>query len=80
MVETGKDPNDIVKEFGFEQIQDEGVIRAAVAKVISENPKQVEQYKAGKSQLFGFFVGMSMKALQGKGNPALINKILKEML
>ena len=80
MVETGKHPKDIVKDLGLEQIQDESVIRAAIEKVIVENQKQVEQYKAGKVQLFGFFVGTSMKALQGKGNPGLINKILKELL
>ena len=80
MVSTSHKPSDIVKELGLVQIQDEGVIRKVVEEVLTKNPAQVEQYKAGKTQLFGFFVGQSMKALQGKGNPETINKLLQELL
>ena len=80
MFETGKAPAVLVKELGLEQIQDEAVIKAAAEKVLAENQKQLEQYKAGKTQLFGFFVGNTMKALNGKGNPELINKILTSLL
>jgi len=80
MVASGHKPSDIVKELGLVQIQDEGVIRKVVEEVLTKNPAQVEQYKAGKTQLFGFFVGQSMKALQGKGNPETINKLLQELL
>ena len=45
-----------------------------------KNPKNVEEYKAGKEKLFGFFVGQVMKATQGKANPAVINKLLKDKL
>lgn len=80
MAETGKSPKNLVKELGLVQIQDESVIKNVIEKVLSDNPKQVEQYKTGKTQLFGFFVGQSMKALQGKANPEMVNNILKELL
>jgi len=80
MAETGKSPKNLVKELGLVQIQDESVIKNVIEKVLSDNPKQVEQYKSGKIQLFGFFVGQSMKALQGRGNPEMINNILKDLL
>ena len=80
MVSNGHKPSDIVKELGLVQIQDEGIIRKVVEDILANNPTQVEQYKAGKNQLFGFFVGQSMKALQGKGNPETINKLLQELL
>ncbi|MDR0942879.1 MAG: Asp-tRNA(Asn)/Glu-tRNA(Gln) amidotransferase subunit GatB [Holosporales bacterium] len=80
MTETGDSPSKIVKEQGLVQIQDEAVIEAAVNKVMQNNPSQVENYKNGKTQLFGFFVGQTMKELQNKGNPEKINKILKEKL
>ena len=80
MVSSGHKPSDIVNELGLVQIQDEGIIRNVVEEVLAKNPSQVEQYKAGKTQLFGFFVGQSMKAMQGKGNPETINTLLQELL
>lgn len=80
MAEKGGKPSNIVKDLGLVQIQDEGVIKKVIEEIIANNPGQVEQYKSGKVQLFGFFVGQSMKALQGKGNPEMINNILKELL
>ena len=80
MIETNNNPKDIVKKLGLEQIQDENVIKQAIEEVLKNNPKQLEQYKAGKVALFGFFVGQTMKILQGKGNPEMINNILKELL
>ena len=80
MSETGKSPTNIVKDLGLVQIQDESIIKNVIEKVLLDNSKQVEQYKSGKVQLFGFFVGQSMKALQGKGNPEMVNNILKELL
>ena len=49
-------------------------------KVIANNPKQLEQYRAGKEALFGFFVGAVMKATQGKANPAQVNDLFKKKL
>jgi len=80
MVETGKAPGAIVEERGLRQVTDTGAIEAAVASVLAANPDKVAEYKSGKDKLFGFFVGQIMKATAGKGNPALINEILKQKL
>jgi aspartyl-tRNA(Asn)/glutamyl-tRNA(Gln) amidotransferase subunit B len=77
---SGKSPATIVDELGLVQIQDESTIEAAIDDVISGNGAQVEQYRAGKVQLFGFFVGQVMKALHGKGNPEMVNEILRRKL
>ena len=80
MLETGDDPAKIVEERGLKQTSDTGAIDAAVAKVLADNADKVEQYKGGKEALFGFFVGQTMKAMQGKGNPQLVNQVLKQRL
>lgn len=80
MVETGKDPDAIVTERGMKQITDTGAIDAAVDQIIADNPEKVAQYKSGKVQLMGWFVGQVMKATQGKANPALCGELLKKKL
>ncbi len=80
MVETGKDPAAIVDERGLRQVTDTGAIDAAVDAVIAANPEKVAEYRSGKDKLFGFFVGNVMKAMAGKGNPALVNAALKAKL
>lgn len=80
MVETNGDPDDIIQRLGLSQIMDASIIEQAVDLVLQQNAQQVEQYKNGKEQLFGFFVGMSMKALKGNGSPSIINEILKKKL
>ena len=80
MIETGKDPATIVEERGLKQVTDTGAIDAAVDKIIAANPDKVAEYRSGKDKLFGFFVGQTMKAMAGKGNPALINETLKQRL
>ncbi len=80
MAESGKDPKTIVEEKGLTQISDTGAIEAEIDKIIESNPKQVEQYKGGKTKVIGFFVGNVMKATRGKANPEIVNKILKEKL
>jgi aspartyl-tRNA(Asn)/glutamyl-tRNA(Gln) amidotransferase subunit B len=80
MVETGRMPGDIVAEKGLRQVTDTGAITAAVAAVIAGNQDKVAEYKAGKEKLFGFFVGQVMKAMAGKGNPALVNEEVKKQL
>ena len=62
------------------QTSDTGAIDAAIAKILSDNADKVEQYKGGKEALFGFFVGQTMKAMQGKGNPQVVNELLKKAL
>lgn len=80
MVETGEDPGKIVEARGLQQVSDTGAIDAAIAAIIAANADKVEQYKAGKEALFGFFVGQTMKAMAGKANPGVINERLKAAL
>ncbi|MCL2430880.1 MAG: Asp-tRNA(Asn)/Glu-tRNA(Gln) amidotransferase GatCAB subunit B, partial [Alphaproteobacteria bacterium] len=80
MVETGRDPADIVEEKGLRQVTDTSAIDAAVAKVLTTHADKLAEYKSGKDKLFGFFVGQVMKAMAGKGNPALVNEALKRAL
>ncbi len=62
------------------QTSDTGAIEAEIAKILAANADKVEQYKGGKEALFGFFVGQTMKAMQGKGNPQVVNELLKKAL
>ena len=80
MVETGDDPAAIVEQKGLRQVTDTGAIDAAVERVLAANADKVADYRAGKDKLFGFFVGQVMKAMAGKGNPALVNEVLKNRL
>jgi len=80
LFETGKDPEVLVKELGLEQISDESAIVELLKKVLEDNPKSVADYMGGKSNATGFLVGQAMKASKGKGNPTVINKLLKELL
>jgi len=70
----------IIEAQGLKQITDSGAIEAIIDKIIADNPGQVNQYLSGKDKVFGFFVGQTMKASQGKANPAEVNKILQEKL
>ncbi|HXH89934.1 MAG TPA: Asp-tRNA(Asn)/Glu-tRNA(Gln) amidotransferase subunit GatB [Thermoanaerobaculia bacterium] len=80
MSATGDEPEAIVERKGLSQISDPAVIREAAQGVIERNPAQVEQYRSGKQQLFGFLVGQLMKETRGKANADLANQILRELL
>ena len=80
MNENGKHPKEIVEELDLAQITDPEIITKSAKEIIEQSPKQLEQYKSGKTQLFGYFVGQTMKALQGKGNPEVINSVLTKLL
>ena len=80
MVETGASAAAIVEKKGLRQVTDTGAIEAAVTAVLAANPDKVAEYKSGKDKLFGFFVGQVMKAMAGKGNPALVNEAVKQQL
>ena len=80
MVKNNKDPEKIVNEKGMKQQSDPEELKKIIDTILKNNQDKVEQYKAGKDKLFGFFVGEAMKNTQGKGNPKLINDILKEQL
>ena len=77
---TGATPAEIVEAQGLAQVSDSGAIEAEIDRIISANPGQVEEYRSGKDKLFGFFVGQVMKAMKGKGNPALVNEVLLKKL
>ena len=74
------DADAVIEKRGLKQITDSGAIEKAIDEVIARNPKQLEQYRAGKEALFGFFVGQVMKATQGKANPQQVNEFLKKKL
>ncbi len=80
MLESGDGAAAIVAREGLTQTSDTGAIEAAVDAVLAANADKVQQYKDGKEALFGFFVGQTMKAMQGKGNPGLVNQVIKARL
>ena len=80
MLETGKQAAEIVEEKGLRQVFDTGEIKAIIDKVIADNPEQLAAYKAGKENLFGYFVGQAMKATGGKANPWIVNELLRTKL
>lgn len=69
-----------IEENNLRQIDDAGRIRRIASEVIAENPKTVAQYKSGKTKVFAFFIGQTMRRLQGKANPSLVNEIVTELL
>ncbi|MEZ5533308.1 MAG: Asp-tRNA(Asn)/Glu-tRNA(Gln) amidotransferase subunit GatB [Steroidobacteraceae bacterium] len=77
---SGRDADAIIEEKGLRQITDTGAIERAIEEVMAKNPGQLAEYRAGKDKLFGFFVGQTMKATQGKANPAQLNELLKKKL
>ena len=80
MFEKGGEPDDAVERLGLAQVSDTSVIEQAVDAVIAANSKAVEDYKAGQQKSFGFLVGATMKELKGKGNPQIVNELLKKKL
>ncbi|MBF0876180.1 Asp-tRNA(Asn)/Glu-tRNA(Gln) amidotransferase subunit GatB [Gluconobacter cerevisiae] len=80
MVETGDSASAIVERKGLRQVTDTGAIESSIREILAANNDKVEEYKSGKDKLFGFFVGQTMKAMKGKGNPALVNETLKKLL
>jgi aspartyl-tRNA(Asn)/glutamyl-tRNA(Gln) amidotransferase subunit B len=80
MVATGKDPETIIKDKGLAQISDTGALEAAAQEIIAAHPKEVADYKAGKTKVMGFFVGQLMRKTKGQANPQLANEIFKKLL
>ena len=80
MVKNDQDPDKIVEDKGLKQQSDPKELEKIIETIVKNNQDKVEQYKSGKDKLFGFFVGQAMKETEGKGNPKLINDILKEKL
>jgi aspartyl-tRNA(Asn)/glutamyl-tRNA(Gln) amidotransferase subunit B len=80
MLTTGDSAATIIDREGLKQISDTGAIEKIVDEVIAASPKQVEQYKGGKTSVAAYFVGQVMKASKGQANPAAVNEILKAKL
>ena len=80
MLETGEGASEIVEKRGLRQTSDTGAIDTEIDKILEANADKVAEYKSGKQQLFGFFVGQTMKAMQGKANPQVVNERLRAKL
>jgi aspartyl-tRNA(Asn)/glutamyl-tRNA(Gln) amidotransferase subunit B len=77
---TGKTAEQVVQERGLTQVSDEGALEKMIDEAIAKSPAQLEQYRGGKEQVLGFFVGQVMKASGGKANPGKVNELLKKKL
>jgi aspartyl-tRNA(Asn)/glutamyl-tRNA(Gln) amidotransferase subunit B len=73
-------PEGIVEREGLAQVSDTGAIEEAIKEILDANAGQLEKYRSGKTQLFGFFVGQCMQKMKGKANPQVVNEILKKLL
>ena len=80
LMQNDEDVDSVIDKLGLKQVTDTGAIEAMCDEVINANQDKVEQYKAGKDKLFGFFVGQVMKASKGSANPQIVNEILKAKL
>src|SRR5262249_53040762 len=80
MLETGEGATQVGESRGLKQTSDTGAIDAEIDKILAANADKVAEYKAGKQQLFGFFVGQTMKAMAGKANPQVVNECLRAKL
>jgi aspartyl-tRNA(Asn)/glutamyl-tRNA(Gln) amidotransferase subunit B len=80
MFATGDSPRAIIEREGLRQISDTSALEQIIDEVIRNNPKQLEQYRAGKTTVLGFFVGQVMKASRGQANPPAVNELLRQKL
>ncbi len=74
------DPEQYVADKGLNTVNDEGALRKTIEEIIAANPQSVEDYRNGKEKAIGFLVGQTMKTMKGKADPAMVNRILKELL
>ena len=80
MFTTGDAPDAIMQREGLAKISDEGALIKVIDEIIAANPKQVEQYRGGKTTVLAFFVGQVMKATRGQADAGAVNRLLKEKL
>jgi aspartyl-tRNA(Asn)/glutamyl-tRNA(Gln) amidotransferase subunit B len=80
MFATGQPPESVLEREGLAQIGDEGALSKIIEDIVAAHPKQVEQYRGGKSAVLGFLVGQAMKASRGQADPAAVKKLLLEKL
>ena len=74
------DPEQYVEEKGLRMVSDEGALQKTIEEIIAANPQSVEDYRSGKEKAMGYLVGQTMRAMKGKADPGLVNKIVKELL
>ncbi|MCC8059423.1 MAG: Asp-tRNA(Asn)/Glu-tRNA(Gln) amidotransferase subunit GatB [Clostridiales bacterium] len=77
---NGVDPEQYVEEKGLKVVNDEGALAKTIAEIIAKNPQSAADFKAGKEKAMGFIVGQTMRAMKGKADPALVNKLVREQL
>ncbi|MBT8329558.1 MAG: Asp-tRNA(Asn)/Glu-tRNA(Gln) amidotransferase GatCAB subunit B, partial [Desulfofustis sp.] len=80
MLESGKDPEQIVKDKNLVQVSDESELLALVREIIEQNPTQAEEFRGGKTKVMGFFIGQLMQKTKGKANPKLANQLFNQEL
>ena len=80
MENAERDIDTLIEKLGLAQVSDDGAILTIIDEILANNQEKVEQYKAGKEKLFGFFVGQTMKASKGTANPGKVNELLKQRL
>ena len=79
-MESSDDATIFVEKKGLAQLSDQSEIYKLIDKVLSDNPKMVDDYRNGKDKLFGFFIGQIMKISKGKANPKIVNELLVKRL
>ena len=80
MIESGENAKQIVESKGLKQVSDSSAIEKIIDEVLSRNHTSLDEYRAGKEKLFGFFVGQVMKESKGQANPTIVNELLKKKL
>ncbi|MEO5929612.1 MAG: Asp-tRNA(Asn)/Glu-tRNA(Gln) amidotransferase GatCAB subunit B, partial [Candidatus Kapaibacterium sp.] len=80
MLQSERSAEEISREKGYVQISDSGFVEEAIAEVLARSAAQLSAYRSGKVNLFGYFVGETMKLTKGKANPKMVNEILKQRL
>jgi aspartyl-tRNA(Asn)/glutamyl-tRNA(Gln) amidotransferase subunit B len=80
MIHTQEKPAEIIRRMGLVQVSDESSLSAIIDKVMSANPKQLDEYRSGKTKVLSFFVGQVMKETKGQANPKIVNELLRKKL
>ncbi len=80
MCRTGEEPGTTVGKLGLVQDSDEASLNSLIDKIMAANPKQVAEYRSGKTKVLGFFVGQAMKETKGQANPTMLNELLQKKL
>ncbi len=80
MYRTGEGPASVIQRLGLVQVSDESALEELIEKILTANPKQLAEYRAGKEKLFGYFVGQAMKETKGQANPQVLNDLLLKKL